>query len=146
MPLPSRGQSIVCAWHEFELTNKSAEWSVFLDVSNSHRRRTLFMHVRAAVWSNIIQVFYNKKWSCNHFGGFVWWGIYLALWKYDFYSDSLFPIVTREHFMKLVHSEQLWEWSKLACLPLRSKGGTTLTGNHLKWPRIVLKLCTRRLK
>ena len=27
---------------------------------------------------------------------------YLALWKYDFYGDSLLPIVTREHFVKLV--------------------------------------------
>ena len=34
MPLPSRGQSIVLAWREFELTNKSTEWNVFLEVSN----------------------------------------------------------------------------------------------------------------
>ena len=61
MPLPSRGQSIVCAWREFELTSKSAEWNVFLEISNSRRRRTWFTHVRAAVWSNIIQVFYDKK-------------------------------------------------------------------------------------
>ena len=102
MPLPSRGQSIVCAWREFELTNKSAEWDVFLEVSNSRRRRTWSTHGRAAVFSNIIQVFYDKKWSCDYFGGFVLWGIYLALWKYDFYGDSLLPIVTREHFVKLV--------------------------------------------
>ena len=102
MPLSSRGQSIVCAWRESELTNKSAERNVFLEVSNCRRRRTWFTHVRAAVWSNIIQIFYDKKWSCDHFGGFVRWGIYLALWKYDFYGDSLLPIVTREHFVKLV--------------------------------------------
>ena len=29
-------------------------------------------------------------------------GIYLVLWKYDFYSDLLLPIVTKEHFVKLV--------------------------------------------
>ena len=62
---------IVCAWREFEQTNKSAEWNVFLEVSNSRRRRTWFTHVRAAVWSNIIQVFYDKNWSCDHFGRFV---------------------------------------------------------------------------
>ena len=28
MLLPSRGQSTLCAWHEFGLTNKSAEWNV----------------------------------------------------------------------------------------------------------------------
>ena len=137
---------IVCAWREFEQTNKSAEWNVFLEVSNSRRRRTWFTHVRAAVWSNMgrIQVFYDKNWSCDHFGRFVWWGIYLALWKYDFYGDSLLIIVTREHFVKLVRWEQLWEWSELAGLPFRSKGGTTPTGNCLKRPRIVLKLRTKR--
>ena len=113
-------------------------------VSNSRRRRTWSTHGRAAVCSNIIQVFYEKKWSCDHFGGFVWWGIYLALWKYDFYGDSLLPIVTRERFVKLVRWEQLWEWSKVTGLPLRSKGGTTPTGNRLKRPRIILKLRTRR--
>ena len=35
-------------------------------------------------------------------GEFIW-----LYGEYDFYSDSLFPIVTREHFMKLVHSEQI---------------------------------------
>ena len=136
--------TIFCAWREFELTNKSAEWNVFLEVSNSRRRRTWFTHVRAAKWSNTIQVFYNKNWSCDHLGGFVWRKIYLALWKYDFYDVSLPPIVTRELFVKLVRWEQLWEWSKLAGLPLRSKGGTTPAGNRLKRPRIVLKLRTRR--
>ena len=68
-------QSIVCAWRE--LTNKSTEWNVFLELSNSRRRRTWFTHVRVAVWSNIIQVFYDKKWSCDHFRGlydgeFIW--------------------------------------------------------------------------
>ena len=24
-----------------------------------------------AIRSNIIQIFYDKKWSCDHFGGFV---------------------------------------------------------------------------
>ena len=100
MPLPSRGQSIVCAWREFELTNKSTERNAFLEASNSRRRRTWLTYVRTAVWSNIIQVFYDKKWSC----------------------DVL----------------------KMAGLPLRSKGGTTPTGNRLKRPRIVLKLRTRR--
>ena len=71
MPLPSRGQSIVCAWREFELTNKSARWNVFLEVSNRRRRRTWFTHVRAALWSNIIQIFDNKKWSYDHLEGFV---------------------------------------------------------------------------
>ena len=61
MPLPSRGHLIVCAWREFELTNKSAEWNVFLEVSNSRGRRVWFTPVRVAVWSNIIQVFYDKN-------------------------------------------------------------------------------------
>ena len=103
---------------------QSGTWSS--RVSNSHRHQTWFMHVRAAIWSNIIiEVFYNKKWSCDHFGGFVWWRIYLALWKCDFYGDSLLPIVTREHLVKLVRWEQLWEWSEIAGLSLRSKKGTT---------------------
>ena len=55
-----------------------------------------------AVWSNIIQVLYNKKWSYDHLGGFVCRTIYLALWKYDFYDVSLLPIVTRGLFVKLV--------------------------------------------
>ena len=58
---PSRGQSIVCAWREFELTNKSTEWNVFREVSNSRGRRTWSTHGRAALWSNIIHVFYDKK-------------------------------------------------------------------------------------
>ena len=90
-------------------------------VSNSHRRPSCSLQGRAVVWSNIIQVFYDKKRSCDRFGGFVWWGIYLALWKYDFYSYLLLPIVTREHFVKLVRWEQLWEWSEVTCLPLRSR-------------------------
>ena len=144
MPLPSCGQSIVCVWCEFELTNKSTEWNVFLVVSNSCGRRTWSTHGHAAVWLNIIQVFYDKKWSCDHFRGSVWWEIYLALWKYDFYGDSLLPIVTREHFVKLVYWEQVWEWSKVTGLPLRFKGETTPTGNRLRRPRIALKLRTRR--
>ena len=113
-------------------------------VSDSHRRRTWSTHGCAAVWLNSIQVFYDKKWCCDHFGGFVWWGIYLALWKYDFYGDSLLPIVTREHFVKLVRWEQLREWSEHAGLPLCSKGGTTPMGNGLKRLWIILKLRTRR--
>ena len=74
-------KTIVCAWREFELTSKSADWNVFLEVSNSRRRRTWFTHVRAAVGSNIIQVFDDKNWSCDHFwrfgmmgnlSGFLW--------------------------------------------------------------------------
>ena len=34
-----------CAWREFELTNKSAERNVFLEVSNCRRRRKFFTHV-----------------------------------------------------------------------------------------------------
>ena len=45
MPLPSRGQSTVCAWREFGLTNKSAEGNVVLEVSNSRGRRTRFTPV-----------------------------------------------------------------------------------------------------
>ena len=48
------GQSVVCAWREFELTKKSTEWNVFLEVSNSRRRRTWSTHGRSAVWLNII--------------------------------------------------------------------------------------------
>ena len=147
MPLSSRGQSIVCTWREFELTNKSTEWNVFLEVSNSRRRRTWFTHVPVAVWSKLFKFSMaknGKKWSCDHLGGFEWREIYLVLWKYDIYDASLLPVVTRELFVKLVRWEQLWEWSKLAGLPLRSKGGTTPTGNRLKWPRVVLKLRTKR--
>ena len=35
------------------------------------RRRTWSMHGHAAIWSNTIQVFYDKNWCCDHFGGFV---------------------------------------------------------------------------
>ena len=28
---PLVNKSVVCAWREFELTNKSAEWNVFLE-------------------------------------------------------------------------------------------------------------------
>ena len=89
------------------------------------------------------QVFYNKKRSCDHLGGFVWREIYLILWKYDFYDVSLAPIVKRELFVKLFRWEQLWEWSELTGLPLHAKGGTTPTGNRLKRPWIVLKLRTK---
>ena len=50
---------------------------MLLEVSNNRGRRTWFTTVRVAVWSNIIQVFYNKKWTCDHLGGlydreFIW--------------------------------------------------------------------------
>ena len=32
------------------------------------------MHSRAAVCSNIIQVFHDKKWSCDHFRDFFMMG------------------------------------------------------------------------
>ena len=70
-PFPLMGSQLFARDVIFELTNKSTEWNVFLEVSNSRRRRTWSTHGRAAVWSNIIQVFYDKKWSCDHFGGFV---------------------------------------------------------------------------
>ena len=95
MPLPSHGKSTVCAWREFGLTNKSAEWNVVLEVSNSCGRRTRFTAVGLSYGQIFSQVFYNKKWSCDHIGGVVWREIYLALWKYDFYDVSLLPIVTR---------------------------------------------------
>ena len=41
-----------------------------LRVSDSRRRRAWSTHSRVAVCSNIIQVFYDKKGSCDHFGGF----------------------------------------------------------------------------
>ena len=127
MPLPSRGQSNVCSWREFGLTNKSAKWNMVLEVSNSRRRRTRFTPVGLPYGRIFSQVFYNKKWSCDHLGAFVWREIYLALWKHDFYDVSLLPIVTRELFVKLVLWEQLWEWNELTGLPLRSKGGTAPT-------------------
>ena len=132
MPLPCRRQSTVCAWREFRLTSKSAEWNVVLEVSNSRGRRTQFTPVGLPYGRIFSQVFYNKKWSCDHIGDFVWREIYLALWKYDFYAVSLLPIVTRGLFVRLVRWEQLWEWSELASLSLRSKRGTTPTGNRLK--------------
>ena len=48
---------------------QSGTWSSRF--SNSRGRRTWFTPVRVAVWSSIIHVFYNKKWSCDHRGGFV---------------------------------------------------------------------------
>ena len=126
---PIRAQSGTC----------SSRFQTAIDIEH-----VWFTHVHAAVWSIIIQVFYDKKWSCDHLGGFVWREIYLALWKYDFYDVSLPPIVMRELFVKLVRWEQLWEWSELTGLLLRFKGGTTPTGNRLKRPRIILKLHTRR--
>ena len=72
MPLPSRGQSIVCAGREFKPANKSAESNVLLEVSNSRGRREWFTPVHVAVWLNIIQVLLDKKWSaCDLLGGFV---------------------------------------------------------------------------
>ena len=71
MPLLSRGQSTVCAWHEFGLINKSAEWNVVLEGFKQPWTSNTVYDWWIAVWSNIIQVFYNKKWSCDHLGGFV---------------------------------------------------------------------------
>ena len=48
---------------------QSGTWSSRF--SNSRGHRIWFTPVRVAVWSNIIHVFYNKKWSCDHRGGFV---------------------------------------------------------------------------
>ena len=126
---------------DWPIRAQSGTWSS--RVSNSRRRRTRFTPVGLPYSRIFSQVFYNTKWSCDHLGGFVWREIYLALWKYDFYDVSLLPIVTRELFVKLIRWEQLWEWSELTGLPLRSKGGTTPTGNRLKRPRIVLKLHTK---
>ena len=46
--------------HEFGLTNKSAEWNVVLEVSNSRRRRTRFTPVGLPYGGIFSQVFYNK--------------------------------------------------------------------------------------
>ena len=70
MPLPSREQSTVCAWYEFGLTNKSAEWNVVLEGFKQPWTSNTVYAWWIAVRSNI-QVFYNKKWSCDHLGGFV---------------------------------------------------------------------------
>ena len=96
----------------------SVNFAIFFVVNSVEERNKIIVVVV------VVMNFYEKKWSCDHFGGFVLWGIYLALWKYDFYGDSLLPIVTREHFVKLVRWEQLWEWSEVTGLPLRSNGGT----------------------
>ena len=51
-----------------------------------------------------IYKFYDKNCQdCDHLGC-TGWGIYLALWKCDFYGDSLLPIVSRV-FVKLIHQE-----------------------------------------
>ena len=68
---PSRGQLTVCAWHKFGLTNKSAEWNVVLEGFKQPWTSNTVYACWIAVWSNIIQTFYNKKWSCGHLGGFV---------------------------------------------------------------------------
>ena len=88
---------------EIGLTNKSAKWNAILKGFKQPWTLNTVYACSIAIWSNIIQVFYNKKRSCDHFGGFVRREIYLALWKYDFYDVSLLPIVTRELFVKLVH-------------------------------------------
>ena len=112
-------------------------------VSNSHGRRTWFTPVRLPYGRILfefsttkngrviaLEVLYEKKFT-------------------RLYGNMIFMfrcspcIVTRELFVKLVRWEQLWEWSELAGLPLRSEGGTP-TGNRLKRPRIILKLRTRR--
>ena len=67
----SCGQSTVCAWHEFGLTDKSAEWNVVLEGFKQLWTLNMVYTCWIAVWSNIIQAFYNKKWSCDHLGGFV---------------------------------------------------------------------------
>ena len=143
MPLPSCGQSINCTWPEFELTNKSAEWNVFLEVSNSRRHRTWFTHVRVAIWSNIIQVFYDKKWSCDHF-----WGSYDGefIWLY---GNMIFMVI---HCSSLWRESILWSWfaenncengvnSPAFHFVLRRE--QLRWGNHLKWLLIILKLRTR---
>ena len=71
MPLPSCGQSTVCTWHESGLTNKSVEWNVVLEGFKQPWMSNTVYACWIAVWSNIIQVFFNEKWSCDHLGGFV---------------------------------------------------------------------------
>ena len=51
----------VCAWHEFGLTNKSVEWNVVLEGFKQPWTSNTVHACSIAVWSNIIQVFYNKK-------------------------------------------------------------------------------------
>ena len=53
MPLPSREQSTVCAWHEFGLTNKSAEWNVVLEGFKQPWTSNTVYACWIAVWSNI---------------------------------------------------------------------------------------------
>ena len=121
---------------DWPIRAQSGTWSS--RVSNSRGRRTWFTCVCFAVWSNISQAFYNKKWSCDHLevlyeGKFTW-----------LYGNMIFTFRCSPSWRELVRWEQLSDWSKLADLPLRSKGGTTPTGNRLKRSRIVLKLRTRR--
>ena len=54
---------------------------------------------------------------------------FMEIWSY---GDSLLPIVTRGCLVKLVRWEQLWEWSEIAGLQLRSKRGTTPMGKSPK--------------
>ena len=97
MPLPSRGQSTVCAWHEFGLTNKSAEWNVVLEgfkqpcTSNTvHAYGRILFKFSTTKNGRVItlEVLYEET--------FTW------LYGNDFYDISLLPIVTGELFVKLV--------------------------------------------
>ena len=78
---------------DWPIRAQSGTWSS--RVSNSCGRRTRFTPVGLPYGRIFSQVFCNKKWLCDHLGGFVWRVIYLALWKYDFYDVSLLPIVIR---------------------------------------------------
>ena len=78
-------------WFELDTVLIHRQKSLFLTLSRPHppppncfsndfscrRRRTWFTHVRVAIWSKIIQVFYDNKWPYDHFGGlydgeFIW--------------------------------------------------------------------------
>ena len=61
MLLPSRGQSTLCAWHEFGLTNKSAEWNVVLEGFKQPWTSNTVYACWIAEWSNIQSNFLQQK-------------------------------------------------------------------------------------
>ena len=52
----------------------SVNFAIFFVVNSVEERNKIIVVVVVVVMN-----FYEKKWSCDHFGGFVLWGIYLAL-------------------------------------------------------------------
>ena len=144
-------------WFELDTVLIHRQKSLFLTLSSPpppppncvsndfscRRRRTWFTHVRVAIWSKIIQVFYDKKWPYDHFGGlydgeFIW-----------LYGNVIFMVICCSPSRR---ESILWSWfaendcengANSPAFHFLLRREQLRWGNRLKRPRIILKLRIR---